>query len=61
MASQQPKYKDKNGALIRVTRGDKEHCYMHGCNDNKAQKVITFYGKKVWVCNPHANRDGFKS
>jgi hypothetical protein len=61
MAAQQARYKKKDGALIRVTRNGTEHCYMYGCNANTAKKIIDFYGEKVWVCNPHSDRDGFKS
>lgn len=61
MAVHQPKYKGKDGALIRVTRVGKEHCYMHGCDKNPPRVIITYYGEKVWVCNPHSDRNGFKS
>jgi len=51
----------REGALVKVTlRGDRDRCWMHGCERVPA-RVITFHGRRVWVCRRDASWDGTSS
>lgn len=53
--------RERDGATVKVTlRGDRDLCWLHGCTRVPA-RVITFHGKRVWVCEPDAANDGVTS
>jgi hypothetical protein len=50
---------DKDGARMKKTFTGKDRCYLDRCT-RVPNHVITFFGRKVWVCKAHTGYDSIR-